>query len=94
VDAAQDQEEEMVWLAVLDRSRDLRDTAEEALRRLATGEYGLCADCGQPISLARLRALPFAIRCLSCQERLEREAKGVGCAVRETRIRHGAALHG
>jgi DnaK suppressor protein len=75
VDAAQDQEEEWLWTAVLDRSPDFQATVVEALRRLATGEYGLCADCGQHIPLARLRALPFAIRCLSCQERLEREAK-------------------
>jgi DnaK suppressor protein len=72
VDAARDQEEEAVWLAVLDHSRDVQTTVEEALRRLATGQYGLCVECGQHIALARLRALPFAIRCLSCQERFER----------------------
>jgi DnaK suppressor protein len=75
VDLASEQEEEAVWLAVLDRSRDVQAAVEEALRRLATGEYGLCMDCGQHIAAARLRALPFAVRCLACQERFEREAR-------------------
>jgi DnaK suppressor protein len=75
MEAASDQEEEAVWLATLDRSRDVRLAVEEAMGRLAAGQYGRCADCGHPIPAARLRALPFAVRCLSCQERLERDAQ-------------------
>ncbi len=75
VDEACEREEEAVWLAILDCSRDMQATVQEALRRLATGEYGLCKMCGQHIALARLRALPFAVRCLACQERLEREGE-------------------
>ena len=40
---------------------------ESALRRLHTGTYGLCTDCGAAIRAARLRALPFAEACLDCQ---------------------------
>ncbi len=78
VDEANEREEEEVWLAVLDRSRDIQAAVEEALRRLATGEYGRCIECGQHIALARLCALPFAVRCLVCQERLEREKETAG----------------
>ncbi len=70
-DAAREREEEMVWLAVLDRSREIQAQVDEALCRLAAGHYGRCADCGEPIPRTRLRALPFAVRCLRCQERLE-----------------------
>ena len=28
----------------------------------------LCLECGEPIPLARLRALPDAVRCVGCQE--------------------------
>lgn len=73
IDAAREREEEAVWLAVMDRRHDVHATVEEALRRLATGEYGVCADCGHRIAVARLRAMPFAVRCLACQERFERE---------------------
>jgi DnaK suppressor protein len=39
---------------------------EAALRRLADGTYGLCERCGQPISPARLEAMPAARLCISC----------------------------
>ncbi len=41
---------------------------ESALRRLRNGKYGRCSDCGSEITVARLRALPFAERCRDCQE--------------------------
>ena len=37
-----------------------------ALRRLDEGHYGVCARCGDRIGEARLRALPFALTCVSC----------------------------
>ena len=33
--------------------------------------YGICEDCQEPISPARLHALPFARRCVVCQEQFE-----------------------
>ena len=44
---------------------------ETALERIANGEYGLCLDCNEPISQARLENYPYAIRCIVCQEALE-----------------------
>jgi DnaK suppressor protein len=44
--------------------RDLR----AALSRVADGTYGLCIDCEEPIAPRRLAAVPWAARCLSCQE--------------------------
>lgn len=43
-----------------------------ALVRLRTGHYGTCEECGGPIPVARLVALPEAITCVPCQEQLER----------------------
>lgn len=42
-----------------------------ALVRLSRGNYGTCASCGNPISRARLKAVPWADYCLDCvvQER-------------------------
>lgn len=48
------------------------DAIDNALRRVGTGTYGLCARCGQHISLGRLRAQPAAHACLRCQEALEK----------------------
>jgi RNA polymerase-binding protein DksA len=44
---------------------------EDALKRIDDGSYGICRHCGQAIDLARLRALPMAPLCLSCQEHQE-----------------------
>jgi hypothetical protein len=37
-------------------------------------EAGACVDCGDHISSARLKALPDAVRCVSCQRQLESQA--------------------
>jgi DnaK suppressor protein len=38
-----------------------------ALRRLAEGSYGECLDCGVPIDVRRLEALPATPYCTACQ---------------------------
>jgi RNA polymerase-binding transcription factor DksA len=54
-------------------SAEIRDV-EAALERVRTGLYGLCVDCGTPISASRLRAMPTARRCMRCQVGTERKA--------------------
>jgi DnaK suppressor protein len=44
---------------------------DAALRRLEDGTYGDCFECGEEIAEARLRALPFAVRCKDCEEARE-----------------------
>src|SRR5688500_9132740 len=44
---------------------------DAALRRLEEGSYGDCFECGDEIAEARLRALPFAVRCKDCEEARE-----------------------
>ena len=73
LDVAKDIEEEQLWLAVSERRREIQDQIEEAVLLLLDGRYGRCVDCRSTISPARLRALPFAIRCLACQDRLEKQ---------------------
>lgn len=58
---------------------DLRDIVA-ARRRLATGDYGTCADCDQPIGYERLLAHPTAKRCIGCQR--EHEWRHTGREVR------------
>jgi len=50
-----------------DRS-SLRRAIEWALARLQKGNYGICSACGEPISRARLKAVPWADYCLACME--------------------------
>lgn len=45
---------------------------QSALDRVRSGEYGVCAECGEPISPARLQAMPEVGTCVRCQDRIER----------------------
>ena len=91
LDVAKDIEEEQLWLAVSERREEIQDQIEEAVLLLLDGRYGRCVDCRRAISPGRLRALPFANRCLACQERLEKQrvttrhdfASGLGGTLRE-----------
>jgi DnaK suppressor protein len=52
---------------------------DAAERKLNEGTYGICEECGMDISEGRLAALPFAIRCVECEEKLEgTDIKGHG----------------
>ena len=44
---------------------------EAALGRISDGSFGVCASCGDDISVRRLEALPWTQYCLRCQEALE-----------------------
>jgi DnaK suppressor protein len=43
------------------------DEIAEALRRLASGIFGACVSCHEPIGLPRLRAVPATRFCVRCQ---------------------------
>lgn len=59
-------------LAEIDRDvKELR-AVEHALTRLKRGDYGVCQSCGRQIDPARLDALPYAVLCIDCQTRAER----------------------
>lgn len=61
--------------ALLEMKAETLNKIDEALRRLEDGRYGICHSCGDEIAESRLRALPFAVRCLQCEA--EREVRHV-----------------
>jgi RNA polymerase-binding transcription factor DksA len=48
---------------------------DAALARLDAGGYGLCVECQREIATRRLLAVPFAVRCEACEEKID-EAQG------------------
>jgi DnaK suppressor protein len=48
---------------------------EDALSRIEDGSYGECQMCGESVPVARLKAIPWARYCVSCQEVVEREGE-------------------
>lgn len=56
---------------------DIADAVGRARDGLPSGEGRCnCLDCGEPIPVARRRALPGALRCVACQS--EHDASGGG----------------
>lgn len=48
-----------------------------ALQRIEDGTYGICEDCGGPIGVERLEALPEATHCIECQKSKERHLRSI-----------------
>jgi DnaK suppressor protein len=62
------------------RERETLEEVADALIRLDNATYGKCVDCGRPIEVARLEAVPWTRYCREHQEKHDREqanAKGV-----------------
>lgn len=53
-------------------AREALARVKAALRRIESGDYGDCEDCGAPIGAARLFASPTSSRCVACQSARER----------------------
>ena len=65
--AQESSEKELTFQLAEVESRELVQI-DNALERIAEGMYGMCEKCGEAISQARLKALPFAGKCIRCQE--------------------------
>ncbi len=63
--------QEDIEIALIQMKSETLNRVNEALGRLEAGSYGFCYECGDEISEARLRALPFALRCKDCEEERE-----------------------
>src|SRR5512143_1938561 len=63
---------ELVLATLARESFGLRET-RAALRRIDDCSFGICMDCEEEINLKRLTAVPWAARCIACQERADRE---------------------
>ena len=61
-----------IELAGMERDADELNAVLEALARMESDRFGLCADCGAPIAYERLLAQPQASRCIRCETERER----------------------
>lgn len=57
-----------IEFALIQMNAETLTKIDAALRSLAEGTYGECFECGREIAEARLRALPFAVRCRDCED--------------------------
>jgi len=55
--------------SLIEAAENRLEAIDDAVGRLAHNHYGLCEQCGNEISVARLQALPFAALCVACQRK-------------------------
>ncbi len=60
-------------LRLRDRERKLIKKINAALARIEDGTFGECCECGEDISVARLKARPVTQLCIKCKSRQEEE---------------------
>jgi DnaK suppressor protein len=63
--------EQFVALTRHGERRRIAGLIDDALARIDRDEYGICEECDGEIALKRLEAIPWAARCVPCQEQLE-----------------------
>ncbi|WP_424245028.1 DnaK suppressor protein [Elusimicrobium posterum] len=68
--ATQSLDKEMLF-ELTDSSQNLIDQIESALRKIDKGIYGKCEYCRVVLPKKRIKALPFARYCVSCQSSRE-----------------------
>ena len=62
----------------VDRESILLRQVKAALRRIRDGSFGTCIECEWAISPKRLAAVPWASRCIKCQEAADRDGQERG----------------
>ena len=60
-----------IEFALLQMKAETLSNITKALSQLEAGSYGYCYECGEEIAEQRLRALPFVVRCMSCEAQRE-----------------------
>jgi len=72
-DAGSDAYDRDFALSVLAKEQDALYEIEQALRRIQSGNYGICEISARKIPQARLEAIPFARLTVECQAQWEKE---------------------
>lgn len=70
-DSSFDNSRHEMELRMLSEDGDVIALIDDAIERLANGEFGKCQDCGEAIAEARLAIRPYAIFCTRCKSRHE-----------------------
>jgi len=58
-------------LELIENEQGTLELVNEALDRLEQGKFGLCVECGDPISKPRLQAIPYTRHCIHCARLVE-----------------------
>ena len=68
VDTASDAVEIEINLKLAEYGSRELGQIDNALTKMSEGSYGICESCEGNITVARIKALPFATKCIKCQQ--------------------------
>lgn len=71
-DAATAMHDRELDYGLADDEEEILGEIDAALARIDAGTFGVCTNCGKPIGLDRLEALPWASLCIECARARER----------------------
>ena len=71
LDRAASESDRLRTLRMRDRESMLIKKIRQSLEDIENGEYGICEDCGEDISIERLKARPVTSFCISCKTKRE-----------------------
>ena len=74
-DMAADTYERELSMDLVSSEQQILYQIDDALKRLDDGSYGICQQCNNPITMSRLKAVPYASLCITCQRTKEQKSK-------------------
>ena len=74
-DMAADTYERELSMNIISSEQEVLYQIDDALKRLDDGSYGICQQCNKLITMSRLKAVPYASLCISCQKAKEQNVK-------------------
>ena len=77
-DRASLESERNFMLRIRDRENKLIKKIRSALDRIENGTFGVCEECGENISIKRLKARPVTTQCIDCKTKEEASEKALG----------------
>jgi DnaK suppressor protein len=78
LDRASAESDRIRTLRMRDRESMLIKKIRQSLEDIENGEYGVCEDCGEDISIERLKARPVTSLCIRCKTKRESREKLTG----------------
>src|SRR3989338_8191897 len=70
-DMAADTYERELSMNLVSSEQEVLYQIDDALKRIDESTYGICQQCNNPITLTRLKAVPYAAMCIACQRQQE-----------------------
>lgn len=75
MDFATSQSDQGMILRLRGREKTLLKKIDGTLRRIDSGEFGICEECGEEINAKRMEARPVTTLCIQCKTEQEREER-------------------